>query len=486
MKKLFIIAICFLLWGAITFWYTPSIEFQERLEQGAEKINIVIQDKWEQYRENFLSLIVDYKARYQWNDKAIYILDYLYDYLDSQSISPNILLIIADDMWLDAMPGFSEWDIKPYIPHIESFMEKWVTFENLWSAPTCTPTRSTILTGKYGYHTDVLQVDDPLATSETSLQSYLDQETDDSYAHAVIGKWHLSKDASHPTEMWVWYYAGMLTWWARSYDSWKFTENGNTSTSNEYITTKFTDLAIDWVLDQDKPWFLWLAYTAPHTPFHVPPSDLHYQWNLLDDEDAIEANPTPYYMAAIEAMDSEIGRLLDSIPEDELANTTIIFMWDNGTPGQVAQSPYGRRTVKWSLHQWGINVPLVVSGYWVTRQWEREDALVNTTDMFATVSDIANTWTTSINNSISFKDALTTNAFDERDYAYWEVWNWKTAGYTIRNERYKLMVLDSWEEMFYDLEVDPYENTNLINRGLSDSEQVQKDMLEDEILDIRK
>jgi len=48
------------------------------------------------------------------------------------------------------------------------------------------------------------------------------------------------------------------------------------------------------------------------------------------------------------------------------------------------------------------------------------------------------------------------------------------------------MVLDSWEEMFYDLEVDPYENTNLINRGLSDSEQVQKDMLEDEILDIRK
>jgi len=92
---------------------------------------------------------------------------------------------------------------------------------------------------------------------------------------------------------------------------------------------------------------------------------------------------------------------------------TIIFMWDNGTPGQVAQSPYGRRTVKWSLHQWGINVPLVVSGYWVTRQWEREDALVNTTDMFATVSDIANTWTTSINNSISFKDALTTNAFDE-------------------------------------------------------------------------
>ena len=64
---------------------------------------------------------------------------------------------------------------------------------------------------------------------------------------------------------------------AKSYYDWRLTENQTRSNSNEYITSKFTDLAIDWLDDQDTPWFLWLAYTAPHTPFHLPPADLHYQ-----------------------------------------------------------------------------------------------------------------------------------------------------------------------------------------------------------------
>ena len=87
--------------------------------------------------------------------------------------------------------------------------------------------------------------------------------------------------------------------------------------------SKFTDLAIDRINSQEKPWFLWLAYTAPHTPFHAPPSNMHTQGNLPDYSSGMDA--MPYYMAAIEAMDFQIGRLLDNIPANERNNTIIIL-----------------------------------------------------------------------------------------------------------------------------------------------------------------
>ena len=65
------------------------------------------------------------------------------------------------------------------------------------------------------------------------------------------------------------------------------------------------DLSIDWINQQSKPWFMWLAYNAPHTPFHAPPSNMHSQGNLPAYNNGLD--PIPYYMAAIEAMDFQIG-----------------------------------------------------------------------------------------------------------------------------------------------------------------------------------
>lgn len=93
------------------------------------------------------------------------------------------------------------------MPHIENMVNTGLVFENLWTAPTCTPTRGTMLTGKYGIKTNVLAVDDPLSLTEKPLQSYLPNE----YTHAVIGKWHLSKDANHPNDIGIDYYAGLLS-----------------------------------------------------------------------------------------------------------------------------------------------------------------------------------------------------------------------------------------------------------------------------------
>ena len=83
---------------------------------------------------------------------------------------PNILLIIADDMGLDATPGYNVGTIKPNVPNIQNMINQGVRYNNFWSYPVCTPTRSSMLTGKYGFRTNVLKVGDVLSTSETSLQ----------------------------------------------------------------------------------------------------------------------------------------------------------------------------------------------------------------------------------------------------------------------------------------------------------------------------
>lgn len=396
----------------------------------------------------------------------------------TETVKPNILLIIADDLWFDAMPWYNQGDIKPYLPNIEEMMSNGISYQNLWSAPVCTPTRSTIMTGKYWYYTNMLAVDDELDTSEIGLQEYIDIQTNNSYSHAVIGKWHIWNTVGHPEVMGVGYYAGMQNGWAKSYYDWRLTENEKITNSSEYITSKFTDLAIDWVENQDEPWFLWLAYTAPHTPFHLPPAHLHYQGDLTDDEEIIASNPLPYYMAAIEAMDSEIGRLLESIPEDELENTTIIFIGDNGTPWQVAQSPYSKQKAKGSLYQWGINVPMIVSWYWVERVGEEEDALINTTDLYATIANIAWNNISQIHDSYSFTESFTSWDIKTREYIYSEQSGEKKAGYTLRDERYKLIVLETGERLMFDLNLDPYEQNNLLIRELTNSEyEAQQELL---------
>ena len=404
--------------------------------------------------------------------------------IDPASDKPNILLIIADDMGLDATPNFPEGTIKPNMPNLQALMDTGITFKNVWSYPVCSPTRASILTGKYGSKTGVLEVGNTINTTETSIQQFLDDGTSNAYASAVIGKWHLSNSAEDPITMGIDYYAGLLTGGVQSYTNWNLTENGITSNSTEYTTSKFTDLAIEWVDKQPKPWFLWLAFNAPHTPFHLAPTNLHSQGNLLTDAASIDANPTPYYMSAIEAMDSEIGRFLSSLTIEERANTVIIFVGDNGTPNKVTQYPYSRSKSKNSLYQGGVNVPMVVSGVGVTRTNVQDAALISTTDLFSTIASLAGISTSSRENSTSFYPLLTSSSASTREYAYTEISN-NGIGYAIRNATYKLIKYESGTEEFYKLTTDAYENSNLIGTTLSSEAINAKAALEAELLRIR-
>ena len=90
-----------------------------------------------------------------------------------ETTPPNILLVIADDLGLDASNQYDVATEKPVTPNLDQLANEGLVFDNAWSNPTCSPTRAGILTGKYGDRTGVMTADDDLSTEETSLQSYI-------------------------------------------------------------------------------------------------------------------------------------------------------------------------------------------------------------------------------------------------------------------------------------------------------------------------
>lgn len=383
---------------------------------------------------------------------------------------PNILLVIADDMGLDPVPGYMPGPQKASMPNLEALMTAGLTFDNVWADPLCSPTRSTVITGRYGFRTGVLNPGalSLLPSSEVTLHRYLD-DISSGYSTALIGKWHLGgtqPDPAYPSVMGVPYYAGLLAGAVTSYNDWPLTINGATGPSSEYITTELTDLAIEWIAQQQQPWFCWLAYNAPHTPLHLPPLDMHSQGALPTDAASINANPLPYYLAMCESVDHELGRMLAALPPGEAANTLVIFMGDNGTEVDVIQLPYLQNHGKGTLFEGGVRVPLVMAGPSVTRVGERETALVNTTDLFTTIVELTGHSLPSYHDSRSLMPMLGQNGLSVRSCLYADV-SQTIVGSAIRNDRWKLISFDNGQERFYDLLNDPWETANLLAGTLS-------------------
>ncbi len=393
------------------------------------------------------------------------------DQIEKVDGHPNILLIIADDMGLDATPGYSEGVIKPSMPHLDQLASQGIIFENVWSYPLCSPTRASMLTGKYGYRTGVLSVENNyISSSETSIQRYLDLNTESAYAHAHIGKWHLSKynQTTVPNDMGIGYYAGLMQGGLTDYYNWNLNINGTAEICEEYNTTKLTNLSIDWIKAQDKPWFCWLAYSSPHTPFHYPPAEMHNKSGDTDDNLSM-------YMAMLESIDFEIGRILDALDQQTIDNTLIIFVGDNGTTKEVLQSPYRGRKGKGSLYQGGINVPLIVSGKGVTRKNARDENLINTTDLFATIAEVAGAGIISYQESYSFKNLLSSEIKGLREFNFSEIDHGDNYRYTISDGEYKLITNNDSDDELYNLLDDPYESNDLFNSSnSSDAEAIQK------------
>ncbi|MCC2097733.1 MAG: sulfatase-like hydrolase/transferase, partial [Hyphomicrobiales bacterium] len=345
---------------------------------------------------------------------------------------PNILLIIADDMGVDASPCYGVGAAKPDMPVLKRMCAEGIVFENAYANPVCSSTRATLLTGRYSFRTGVGTVTRPgiapgLKLSERTIFQFLDAATSKAYTHAVIGKWHLSDEnnggALHPQKAGAGYYAGVLQGALRDYYNWPRTHNGKTSQVSAYITSSLTRESLEWINSQRKPWFLWLAHVAPHLPLHLPPNNLHGRFELNGKAPDIRARPREYYFAALEALDREIGRLLAGMPKAIRDNTLVIFLGDNGSPPQVAQS-YRRNRTKGTVFEGGTHVPLIVWGRGVLRRGAHEKALVNTTDLFATIAELAGADLKKQKmpaDSVSFAPLLSRALPSRRSFAYVEL-----------------------------------------------------------------
>lgn len=401
--------------------------------------------------------------------------------------SPNIIFIIADDMGWDVFGNYpGATGTKAKTPTIDSIARNGITFLNFWVNPFCAPTRASLLTGKYSFRTGVGSVQQQqtavLKSDEIIIQKYINDKTVNKYATAVIGKWHVSlgTDYNAPENFGVQYYTGILTGAVQDYYKWIQTSGGLQDTIRTYTTTHMVNQSVNWIQQQTKPFFLWLAFNAPHVPIHRPPLNLITNQSLADIRNGIKVKQSVYYLAAIEAMDKEISRLIFSLTAEQKENTVIVFIGDNGTSNNVAQFPYPEDLSKGTLFQGGINTPLVVCGKNITRKNVVETAMVHAQDMFATFADIAGTGTSKYQDGISMKPLFTNPNAPKRTFVYSELFGQQPSprdGYAIRNANYKLIHLTSGTEYFYYLSVDPFELNNLLATTLSPEAQQNLDEL---------
>ena len=402
----------------------------------------------------------------------------------------NVILIIADDLGTDYCGFYEDYADTANLPNIRRLLNKGVRFTNVMSNPVCSPTRAGILTGRYSFRTGVGEAvgaaaSHTLDTSEITIPRIL-KKYNASIATANIGKWHLhlqtpSTNLQIPNLMGYDHYAGNFLGALTNYYNWTKITNAVSAPCTNYATTETANDAIKWVKNQGaSPFFLWLAFNAPHTPLHLPPAGLHSYTTLSGTTTDINANPKLYFKASLEALDHEIGRLFDSlIVYNKMDSTDFIFIGDNGNGIRSSQIADSSRA-KGSIYQYGVQVPYIISGPSIVNPNRVSKALVNTHDLFATIIELfgATNWQSKIPvgttiDSKSILPVLKDQSDSIRPWIFTEIFKVisdSADGKTMRNLDYKLLNFDYNHQEFYHLSIDPTESNDLLLGNLSATE----------------
>ncbi len=247
---------------------------------------------------------------------------------------PHILYIVADDLgWKDV--GFHGGaDIQT--PNLDRLAATGTRLEQFYVQPFCTPSRAALMTGRYPYRYGLQTIVIPskgtygLATDEVTMPQVLKEA---GYATVMIGKWHLGHaDQKYwPRQRGFDYHYGAvlgeIDYFTHSaHDVLDWQRNNRTVKEQGYVTQLLGKDAVKQIRAHDgkQPMFLYLAFTAPHTPYQAPPEYVQRFQHIAD-----ETRRT--YVAMVACLDDEIGKVLAALEEKQMrANTLIVFHSDNG------------------------------------------------------------------------------------------------------------------------------------------------------------
>jgi arylsulfatase A-like enzyme len=240
-----------------------------------------------------------------------------------------------------------------------------------------------------------------------------------------------------------------------------------------YATSVNVNDAINWLdgLEEDQPWLLWMAFNAPHSPYHKPPNDLHDYDQLEAADDVAPARAGDYYLAMLQALDTEIGRLFAGIRANgDWDDTVVIFIGDNGSARGLIGDPFDVDHAKDTLTEGGTAVPFVVAGPGISGG-RSVDAIVSVVDIFTTALEVAGVDVAAATSndpvdSVSLWGHLTgETTTGARDYMLSELFGGRAVnareGQAIRDQNSKLICYDDGGVDLFDLSVDRWEADDL-------------------------
>ncbi|GAB5403431.1 MAG: hypothetical protein Aurels2KO_16620 [Aureliella sp.] len=312
----------------------------------------------------------------------------------AKSAQPDIVLIVADDLGWGDLACFGSDEVQsPALDALASEGQRWTNFYA--NCCVCSPTRASILTGCYPdrvgvpgvIRTNASNSWGKLKSGVAMLPALLQQA---GYQTAAIGKWHLGLTTQdHPVRRGFDHFHGFLgDMMDDYYDHRRQTNNYmrlgdtpiNPSGHATHLFENWAKLAIDKMETQDAPYFLYLAFNAPHTPIQPPSSALDNVRKRLPGVSDKRAK----LIALIEDMDASIGRVLERVKQTQ-RETLIIFVSDNGGQLNVGADNGPLRGGKQSKYEGGIRVPAIVKWTGKIPAGSSTDAIGVTMDLMPTI-----------------------------------------------------------------------------------------------------
>ena len=417
---------------------------------------------------------------------------------------PNIILIMADDLGYGDLGCYGCTEI--HTPGIDRLAEEGVRFTTFYAnAPECTPTRTALLTGRYQQRVGGLECaigignvgryDDAIHLRKTNDLGLPVQETtiirllkNAGYVTALCGKWHLGYETKFSPNKHGFDYAFYAI--GGSMDYFHHVEptpsnmhalylNGKPVKRKGYFTDLVADEAIRFIEQQtyNTPFFLYLPYTSPHSPYQGP-SDYRPQ-PLPENSDLWNQSkgPKQIYSAMIESMDNSIGKILKKLEKKKLAdNTLVIFMSDNGASRSGSNLPFSGH--KGNLFEGGIRVPCIAKWPGVLPAGLVSEQLCMTMDFSASIIRAAGTRPPLDRpfDGIDILQKIQTKTPVQERTLFWRARRGPRTRKAVRSGSLKYIYQQNANEVkeyLFDLKQDPAEKNNLTREHEEDVKRLK-------------